>query len=165
VGCERRSVLADDDRRDSLPHDGFGARVVPEGAVAVRVNVDETRRDEESAYVELEAPRVAQTPPDGDDASVADPDIGVDTGSPASVDDVTAAQHDIVARATGEEERRVREDGRRTGGANEIPSRGHGWKLAISYQLSAIGTLGGPAFGRALLHLVGPIAGPRPFTR
>ena len=48
-----RTVLSDDDRRDALSDERLGARIFPERAVAVRVDVDEARRDGESARVDL----------------------------------------------------------------------------------------------------------------
>jgi hypothetical protein len=91
------------------------------------VDVDEPRRDDESACIELEAPSVSQIAPDRDQTTAVDRNVRVDTGASASVDDMTAAENDVVARATGEEERGSCEDcgGSSRSRKHEVAARRH----------------------------------------
>jgi len=57
----RRTVLADDNGRDALPDQRLRARVAPQRTVAVRMDVDEPRRDGESTRVDFYSTAVLRT--------------------------------------------------------------------------------------------------------
>jgi hypothetical protein len=97
--------LPDDDGRNALPDDRLGARVLPQRSVSVRVDVDESRRDDMTADIELDPTRVTQVATDRCDTPVRDGDIGFDSSTTASIDHLSAAQHDVIAPTLGEEHR------------------------------------------------------------
>jgi len=61
----------------------------------VRVDVDEARRDEQTAGVELLAAAAGDLPDNGDDAA-RDGDVGLAQGAPGTVRDRPAADDEIV---------------------------------------------------------------------
>ena len=123
-GRARRTVLADDDRRDALADQRFRARIAPERAVAVRVNVDESWRNGASPRVNLYRaaiigaarrrvirPPVITTsssfpavPSAVEDGAVSDDDVGVGARARSSEGAaIIAAAPDVVRRKSRRE--------------------------------------------------------------
>src|SRR6185312_4175314 len=66
-----RAILSDHDRRHALTHEGFRARVAPQRSIAVRVNVDETRRHCLAADVDLDRAALLRAAREPHDSPVA----------------------------------------------------------------------------------------------
>ena len=119
-GRARRSVLPDNDRRHALPNDRLGARIVPEGAVAVRMDVDESRRHAHAAGVDLHRPVVLEISANRDDTSAVDRDVRLDPRTADSIEDGPAANDECITTAPGKHQpRRSREYGQRRTGAQD----------------------------------------------
>ena len=98
----RRPVLTDDDRRDALSNQRLGARILPQRAVAVRVDVDEPRRDGEAARVDLDGAALRQPFADVQRCvPFDDRDVELAAGAAESVEHGAVADDDVgVARGS-----------------------------------------------------------------
>ena len=86
--CERESAVAADDGRDAVQARRCRERVPQDLRVVVRVHVDEAGRDDQAAGVDPLRRRLVDRPRrcHGDDASVADGDVGPAPGGSGAVD-------------------------------------------------------------------------------
>src|SRR6266567_1355737 len=82
----RGAVLPDDDRRDPLPNERFGPRILPQRSIAMRVNVDEPRSDGESFRVDLRRAPLRRATNDRHDLAACDHDVALDTSAAESVE-------------------------------------------------------------------------------
>ena len=115
----RRTVLPDDNRRHALPNDRLGTRILPEGTVAVGMDVDEARRDRHAARVNLDRAFVPEILADRDDASGIDRDVRFDARAAEAIEYGTAANDQRVASSPGQHQpRRPRQRGQRCAGAH-----------------------------------------------
>jgi endonuclease/exonuclease/phosphatase family metal-dependent hydrolase len=95
AGREAHAAVAHDRRRDPVPGGRREPRVPGGLAVVVRMDVDEARRDQQAAGVDLlSSGRVHRA--DCDDHAVGDGDVGHARRSAAAVDHRTAAKYQIV---------------------------------------------------------------------
>jgi hypothetical protein len=70
------------------------------------MDVDEPGRDGHAARIDLDGPRAGNPLSDRRDPAAGNGDIGFHGRAPASVDDVTAANHEVVCGAVRAEDRR-----------------------------------------------------------
>jgi hypothetical protein len=98
-GVEREPAIARQHRGDTVLHRGRRHRIPVELHVVVRVHVDEARRHDESVRVD-DAPRVALHAADRRDPAILHRDVRGVPGQPGAVDDVAAADHEVVGHAS-----------------------------------------------------------------
>src|SRR5581483_8150333 len=92
--CEREAAVAADDRRDAVQARRRRGRVPEELRVVVRVRIDEPGRDGQAVSVDHLVRRIVEVT-EGDDASVAHPDVGPARRRAGAVDDVAAADDEV----------------------------------------------------------------------
>src|SRR6185369_6783153 len=97
---DAEAAVADHDRGDAVPR-GDREHAVPEDLrVVVRVDVDEARRDDESARVERARGGTAE-PPDLGDATGSDADVALAARGARAVDQGAAADRQVEPVAHG----------------------------------------------------------------
>ena len=112
------AVLSRHYRGDALADRRFGPRILVQGAVGVGVHVDEARRDREAARVYLLGAAAGDARGDRLDATGAHGDVPLDSRRAEPVEDVAAADHEIVVRP-------AQVDGRRPGDGRERRAAPH----------------------------------------
>ena len=107
-GKARAAVLPDDDRGDALTDHRLRSRVGEQRSVAVRVDVDESRRDGDATRVDLDRALVGDSSRDSRDAARLDGDVHLDRGRARAIDHGAAADHEVVCAASRQDDRRAR---------------------------------------------------------
>ena len=128
--CARRAVSADHVGGDPLPHEALDHRIGEEGAVAMRVNVDEPGRDDQTATVDHAHGAHGDARGDGGDSVAGDREVGLEARPARSVDDRAAAEEQVgVAAAEADERWGAGQRGERGGGLrDEIAALHEGMK-------------------------------------
>ena len=96
-----RRGFAEHVNRDALAYFALRGAVLEERHLRVRVQIDESRSDDETGGVD-DAPRgCVRQPAHAGDAAAGDRDVACEPGVTRPIDDMAAANHDVVHRALG----------------------------------------------------------------
>ena len=98
VTRRHRRALADDVHGHALPHLALGVAVVQQRLIGMGVEIDEAGGHDETACVDLPGRARVGQPPDGRNAVAADRDVGVERRIARAVDNLPAADEEVIGR-------------------------------------------------------------------